>query len=62
MTAFAVTTPVAAHFPDAGPVLYGCALSIALSRVALGMHFLSDVIAGGILGWLLGAVAHRLAA
>lgn len=62
MTAFAVTTPVVAHFPDAGPVLYGCAVSIALSRVALGMHFLSDVVAGGILGWLLGTVAHRVAA
>lgn len=62
MTAFAVTVPVAAHFPDAGLVLYGCSVSIALSRVALGMHFLSDVAAGGVLGWLLGAVAHRIAA
>jgi len=62
MTAFAVTAPVAAHFPEAGLVLYGCSVSIALSRVALGMHFLSDVAAGGVLGWLLGAVAHRIAA
>jgi undecaprenyl-diphosphatase len=61
MTAFAVTAPVAAHFPAAGPVLYACAASIAASRVALGMHFLSDVLAGGILGWLLGTLAHRIA-
>lgn len=61
MTAFAVSVPVALHFPAASAVLYGCALSVALSRVALGMHFLSDVVAGGALGWLLGVLAHRIA-
>ncbi len=62
MTAFAVVTPVAAHFPETAPVLFACAVSIGLSRVALGMHFLSDVLAGGALGWLLGSLAHRIAA
>lgn len=61
MTAFAVTVPIALRFPDAGLMLYGCAASIAVSRVALGMHFLSDVVAGGALGWLLGTLAHRMA-
>jgi len=60
MTAFAVVAPAAAHFPAAAPVLIACAASVALSRVALGMHFLSDVLAGGTLGWLLGTLAHRI--
>ena len=60
MTAFAATGQMAAHFPQAAPMLYFCAGSIALSRVALGMHFLSDVLAGGLLGWLIGDLAHRL--
>ncbi|GIU76703.1 MAG: phosphatase PAP2 family protein [Bryobacteraceae bacterium] len=60
MTAFAAAGPIAAHFPQAAPMLYFCAGSIALSRVALGMHFLSDVVAGGLLGWLIGNLAHWL--
>jgi undecaprenyl-diphosphatase len=31
-----------------------CAVSIAISRILLGMHFLSDVVVGGIIGTLLG--------
>lgn len=57
ITAFAVTIPVGGHFPDAMPALLFCAASIAVSRVLLGMHFMSDVIAGmligGGLGWAL---------
>ena len=37
-----------------------CAVSIAVSRVILGMHFLSDVMAGGIIGALLGYTAVAL--
>ena len=37
-----------------------CALSIAVSRVITGMHFLSDVVAGGVLGWLLAEAVMRL--
>jgi undecaprenyl-diphosphatase len=36
------------------------AVLIALSRVYLGVHFPSDVVAGAILGTLVGAVAGRL--
>jgi undecaprenyl-diphosphatase len=32
-----------------GPLLF-CAVSIAASRILLGMHFLSDVVVGAILG------------
>jgi undecaprenyl-diphosphatase len=31
-----------------------CAVSVAISRVLLGMHFLSDVVAGAIIGTGLG--------
>ena len=34
-----------------------CALSVAVSRVLLGMHFLSDVVAGASIGSLLGYAA-----
>lgn len=57
ITAFAVTIPVGGHFPDAMPALMFCSLSIAVSRVLLGMHFMSDVVAGAIIGsgigWML---------
>jgi undecaprenyl-diphosphatase len=61
ITAFAVCTPLLVHFPSAAPGILFCAVSIAISRVLLGMHFLSDVLAGGIIGWLLAtAVIHLL--
>jgi len=37
-----------------------CALSVAVSRVVLGMHFLTDVIAGAAIGGILGYVAAEL--
>jgi undecaprenyl-diphosphatase len=58
MTAFAVVVPVVAHFPGTGPGLWICALSVAASRILLGMHFLSDVVAGAALGALLGLTAR----
>jgi undecaprenyl-diphosphatase len=60
ITAFAVCTPLIAHYPSAAPGILFLALSIATSRILLGMHFLSDVLAGGVLGWLLGTAALRL--
>jgi undecaprenyl-diphosphatase len=42
------------------PGLLFCAVSIAASRVVLGMHFLSDVLAGAALGATLGALATLL--
>jgi len=35
------------------PVLLFCAASVAVSRIVLGMHFLSDVVVGSLLGTLL---------
>lgn len=54
ITAFAVAASLSAFYPELRSGLYFCAGSIAASRIMLGMHFLSDVIAGGILGVLLG--------
>jgi undecaprenyl-diphosphatase len=62
MTAFAVTVSLAAFYPAALPVLLVCAVSVALSRILLGMHFLSDVVAGAALGACLGLTATRLLA
>ena len=54
MTAFAVTTPLMSYYPDLSLGLLFCAVSVAISRIVMGMHFLSDVIAGGLLGAFLG--------
>lgn len=62
ITAFAVSVPLMLHFPELTAALLFCALSIALSRILLGMHFLSDVLAGAFIGLLLGYGAHALVA
>jgi undecaprenyl-diphosphatase len=54
ITAFAVSIPFGLFYPALMPVLLFCAVSVAVSRILLGMHFLSDVIAGSVLGTLLG--------
>lgn len=57
MTAFAVSTPLMHYYPDLTLGLMFCSGSIAISRIILGMHFLSDVVAGGLLGVLLGVLS-----
>jgi undecaprenyl-diphosphatase len=54
MTAFAVAIPLSLFYPTLSIGLLFCALSIAMSRILLGMHFLSDVVAliGTGLGYL----------
>jgi undecaprenyl-diphosphatase len=54
MTAFAVAIPLSLFYPDLTIGLLFCALSIAMSRILLGMHFLSDVVAGALIGTCLG--------
>jgi undecaprenyl-diphosphatase len=62
LTAFAVTVPLSLYYPSYMYGLYFCAASIATSRVILGMHFLSDVVAGSAIGAGIGYMAYSLAA
>jgi len=57
ITAFSVAMCLSMFYPAAIAGLFFCAVSVAISRVILGMHFLSDVIAGSIIGALLGYTA-----
>ena len=54
MTAFAIALVVSYFYPSLQTPMYFLAISIAVSRVVLGMHFLSDVLAGILLGSALG--------
>jgi undecaprenyl-diphosphatase len=60
MTAFAVSVAISLFYPAAAPGLLFCAFSIAISRILLGMHFLSDVIAAMLIGASLGYGAFFL--
>ena len=57
ITAFAVAVSLSHFYPDLLPGLLFCAVSVAASRILLGMHFLSDVIAGAAIGTLLARIA-----
>lgn len=54
ITAFAAAISFGLYYPGLMPGLLFCAFSIAISRVLLGMHFLSDVVVGCGLGTMLG--------
>ena len=53
ITAFAVAVCLSQFYPSLMLGLLFCALSVAASRVLLGMHFLSDVLAGAAIGTVL---------
>jgi undecaprenyl-diphosphatase len=57
MTAFSIALVVSYFYPPLEGPLFFFALSIACSRIVLGMHFLSDVLAGMILGVALGCAS-----
>lgn len=60
ITAFSIAVTLGVFYPlFLAPLLF-CALSIAASRILLGMHFLSDVVVGAIVGTGLGLVSHSL--
>src|SRR5208283_4016692 len=60
ITAFAVALPLSMAYPEMAAGLLFCAVSVAISRILLGMHFLSDVLAGATLGTALAFAAAWL--
>ena len=60
ITAFAFTVVMGSFYPSLIGVVLFCALSVAMSRIILGMHFLSDVVAGAILGAGLGYAGYMI--
>jgi undecaprenyl-diphosphatase len=57
ITAFAMATTLSLFYPSLMAGLLFCAISIAASRILLGMHFLSDVVVGALIGSALGYAA-----
>lgn len=58
MTAFAMSVPVCMFYPLSAPAVIFFAISIAASRILLGMHFLSDVLVGVLIGSVLGFLSY----
>ncbi|WP_434470925.1 phosphatase PAP2 family protein [Aeromonas veronii] len=48
--AFLIATILAAGFPLWAPLLFGWAALVGASRLLLGVHYLSDLVAGALLG------------
>ncbi|MDP9146801.1 MAG: phosphatase PAP2 family protein [Acidobacteriota bacterium] len=57
MSAFSIAIVLSYFYPSLEGALFFVASSIAVSRIVLGMHFLSDVLAGVVLGVALGCAA-----
>jgi undecaprenyl-diphosphatase len=60
MTAFAITVPLCLIYHDLQAPLLVLSVSIAVSRIILGMHFVSDIIVGSLLGAGLGYGSYLL--
>jgi undecaprenyl-diphosphatase len=60
ITSFAIALSIGMFYPDLQIVLLVVALLIASSRIILGMHFLSDVLAGSAIGILLGYFGYHV--
>jgi undecaprenyl-diphosphatase len=58
MNAFAVGSVIALSFPLLAPAVLAIAASVAASRVVLGLHFVSDVLVGALLGLGIGGCVY----
>jgi membrane-associated phospholipid phosphatase len=59
LVAFAAAAYLSRLYPRATVVWWLLAWGCAFTRVAAGAHFLSDVVAAAVLGWLVGAVVWQ---
>lgn len=59
MLVFSVVPFLSKEFPRIRYLWIILAVTVALSRVYLGLHFLSDVIIGGLMGYLIGTVVIK---
>jgi undecaprenyl-diphosphatase len=59
--AVAFSLVACAHYPALGMLLWPFTLLTALARVALGLHYPSDVIAGGALGAIIAGASFLIA-
>jgi undecaprenyl-diphosphatase len=62
LNAFAVGTVIALGFPSLAPLAFLVAVSVGGSRVFLGLHFVTDVVVGAVLGVVIGAAAFAILA
>jgi undecaprenyl-diphosphatase len=56
MLAFCAVPILSQQYPRLKKVWIGIAVIVAFSRVYFGLHFVSDVIVGGLLGYLIGLI------
>ena len=54
LNSFAIGSVIALAFPVGSVPVFAVAASVAASRVVLGLHWLSDVLAGSLVGLLIG--------
>jgi membrane-associated phospholipid phosphatase len=59
LVAFAAAAFLSRVYPRAWPVWWLLGWGCAFTRVAAGAHFLSDVVAAALVGWLVGALVWR---
>ena len=57
LNAFALASVIALGYPLAAPLALFAAANVAASRVVLGLHWLSDVVAGAVVGAGIGVAA-----